>query len=149
MAATCVSFHTVTGKLGGWLALGVLLSLSVFASGCQNYSDQLQRAQSYYERNQYELALAVVRNLEADQDSLSDAEAVRYCYVRGMTDYRLGDEVNARYWLGLSVAASKGNPHALSAEEQTRVDEALAELNAPIFGTGPVGDAAASPAGGS
>lgn len=140
-------FHTVKGDLGAWAARGVLLSLSVLAWGCQNYSDQLQRAQSYYERNQYELALAVARNLEADQDSLSDAEAVRYCYVRGMTDYRLGDEVNARYWLGLSVAAAKVSPHALSADEQTRVDEALAELNAPIFGTGPVADAGSSKGG--
>jgi hypothetical protein len=112
----------------------MLLSLSLVTLGCQNYSDQLQRAQSYYERNQYEMALAVVRNLEADQDSLSDSEAVRYCYVRGMTDYRLGDEVNARYWLGLSVAAAKDNPQALSADEKARVAETLAELNAAVFG---------------
>jgi hypothetical protein len=108
--------------------------ISLVTLGCQNYSDQLQRAQSYYERNQYEMALAVVRNLEPDQDSLSDAEAVRYCYVRGMTDYRLGDEVNARYWLGLSVAAAQDNPQALSADEKTRVTETLAELNEPLFG---------------
>jgi len=124
----------MTHRQRAWLAQALFLSLSVMTQGCQNYGDQLQRAQSYYERNQYELLLAVVRNLESDQDSLSDAEAVRYCYVRGMTDYRMGDEVNARYWLGLSVAAAKDNPQALSTDEKARVAETLAELNAPIFG---------------
>lgn len=102
--------------------------------GCQNYSDQLQRAQSYYERNQYELALAVVRNLESDQDSLTQVEAVRYCYVRGMTDYRLGYKSDARYWLGLAKASLKHAPSALQADEAERVNETLDELNRPIFG---------------
>lgn len=112
-------------------ALGVCLSLVL---GCQNYSDQLQRAQSYYERNQYELALAVVRHLESDQDSLSQTEAVRYCYVRGMTDYRLGYKNDARYWLGLAKASIKHAPAALQADEAERVNETLDELNRPIFG---------------
>lgn len=124
----------MTNGPSGGLARALWVWISLVTLGCQNYSDQLQRAQSYYERNQYEMALAVVRNLEPDQDSLSDAEAVRYCYVRGMTDYRLGDEVNARYWLGLSVAAAQDNPQALSADEKTRVTETLAELNEPLFG---------------
>ncbi len=101
---------------------------------CQNYSDQLQRAQSYYERNQYELALAVVRNLESDQDSLSDTEAVRYCYVRGMTDYRLGYHDDARYWLGLAKASIKRSPSALAQDEKERLEESLDELNGPVFG---------------
>lgn len=115
--------RSCVGACGLWLVFG-----------CQSYGDQLQRAQSYYERNQYELALAVVRNLEADQDSLSENEMVRYCYVRGMTDYRLGFKEDARYWLGLAKAASKASPVALQQEEQTRVEETLAELNGPIFG---------------
>lgn len=112
-------------------ALGICVCLTL---GCQNYSDQLQRAQGYYERNQYEMALAVVRNLEADQDSLSQTEAVRYCYVRGMTDYRLGYASDARYWLGLAKASIKNTPGALQSDEVERVNETLDELNRPIFG---------------
>lgn len=112
-------------------ALGMCVCLTL---GCQNYSDQLQRAQGYYERNQYEMALTVVRNLEADQDSLSQTEAVRYCYVRGMTDYRLGYESDARYWLGLAKASIKNTPGALQSDEVERVNETLDELNRPIFG---------------
>ena len=92
-------------KFGTWSLHGCLFLLGASFLGCQNYSDQLQRAQSYYERNQYEMALAVVRHLESDQDSLSESEAVRYCYVRGMTDYRLGYTDDARYFLGLAKAS--------------------------------------------
>src|SRR5690606_22971134 len=84
------------------IVAGALLGLG--GVGCQNYSEQLARGQGYYERNQYEAALSVWRNLEADQNSLTRPEVVRYCYLRGMTDFRLGYRVDARYWLGLARA---------------------------------------------
>jgi hypothetical protein len=102
--------------------------------GCQNYGDQVQRAQSYYERNQYEVALSVVRDMEAHRDSLTEVERVRYCYVRGMTDFRLGYSDDARYWLGLAKVSLKHAPSALNEDERSRVDESLDELNRPIYG---------------
>lgn len=122
------------GKVGGF---GV--TLMVFA-GCQNYRDQLARGQGYYEQNQYEAALAVWRNLEPDQSSLSHPEVVRYAYLRGMTDYRLGYKADARYWLGLSKAglnraqAADGEPVALQPDEAERLDETLTELNNEVYG---------------
>ncbi len=113
-------------------AATIFCGVSTFA--CQNYSDQLQRAQSYYERNQYEMALAVVRDLEANQDSLSQPDSLRYCYVRGMTDYRLGYKDDARYWLGLAKASLSKSPVALKEDEIKRLEESLAELNRPVYG---------------
>ncbi len=113
-------------------ALGCMLG---FALGCQNYRDQLQRGQGYYEENQYESALAVFRHLEADRDSLSEPEVVRYCYLRGMTDFRLGYKSHARYWLGLAQAADKPGSGSLSPEEQKRMGETLNELNGEVYGT--------------
>lgn len=121
-------------KLGGF-GVGLML-----LSGCQNYGDQLARGQGYYEQNQYEAALAVWRNLEPDQDSLSRPEVVRYAYLRGMTDYRLGYKSDARYWLGLSKAAlnhvqgEEGEPAALQPDEMKRLDETLTELNNEAYG---------------
>lgn len=116
-----------------WL-LCALGCVSLF--GCQNYRDQLQRGQGYYEQNQYETALAVWRHLESDQDSLSPTEVVRYCYLRGMTDFRLGFREDARYWLGLAKAGEKKATGALLSEELSRLDLTLDELNAEVFGGG-------------
>jgi hypothetical protein len=124
--------------------MSVLLSGAVLlavAAGCQNYSDQLARGQGYYEQNQYEAALSVWRNLEADQNSLTRPEVVRYCYLRGMTDYRLGYQTDARYYLGLARAGLNraqgkdgGETVALQPDEMKRLDDTLAELNAKVYG---------------
>lgn len=113
------------------------------ALACQTYRDQLSRSQGYYEQNQYELALAVLRNLERDQDSLDPAERVRYCYLRGMTDYRLQYRADARYWLGLSRAAEAEAKGALGSDELARLDNALTELNKSVYGA-PKGSEGAS-----
>lgn len=134
---TSTSVFRARSSLGKLSVLGVVCLL---LAGCQNYRDQLARGQGYYEQNQYEAALAVFRNLEQEQSALSHPEVVRYCYLRGMTDFRLGYKADARYWLGLSMAAlnrvqaGEGEAAALQADEVKRLDETLAELNNEVFG---------------
>lgn len=123
----------------------VLASLlgAVLCSGCQTYRDDLNRAQRYYEDNQYAYALALFRSLERDTDSLSAHEQARYAYFRGMTDYRLArvegsnDERfdrHARYWLGIASAIDKDHPGGLQEHEKKRLDETLTELNNQVYG---------------
>lgn len=116
-----------------WTA-GALASLVALVPGCRNYSDLLARGQSYYEQNQYETALAVFRQLEFDQGALDATEIVRYCYLRGMTDYRLGYRADARYWLGLAMAAQSDASNALAEDEAVRLDVTMAELNDEVYG---------------
>lgn len=123
----------------------VTLLLGAFGlAGCQTYRDDLNRAQRYYEDNQFAHALALFRALERDTDSLSAHEQSRYAYFRGMTDYRLArveggtDERfdrHARYWLGIATAIEKEHPGGLQEHERKRLDETMAELNAKAFGT--------------
>jgi hypothetical protein len=122
----------------------VLLLGASSLGGCQTYRDDLNRAQRYYEDNQYAHALALFRALERDTDSLSVHEQARYAYFRGMTDYRLArveggsDERfdrHARYWLGIAGAIEKDHPGGLQEHEKKRLDETLGELNANAFGT--------------
>jgi len=120
--------------LGVAFALSTLSFAGLTLSSCQNYKDQLQRGQGYYEQNQYETALAVWRNLEHNQDSLSKPEVVRYTYFRGMTDFRLGFREDARYWLGLAKAGDSASQPALLEDERTRLDETLKDLNQDVFG---------------
>lgn len=119
----------------------VLLLLTGLPS-CQSYRHTLQRGQGYYESNQYEMALAVWRDLERDTDALNEGDLVRYCYLRGMTDYRLGYRRDARYWLGLSKASQGRAVGALQEDEELRLDRTLADLNEDVFGDDRAGAAA-------
>ena len=116
--------------------MAAIVAVSFAAVGCNNYSHQLERGQSYYEANNYELALAMWRNLEDDQDSLSDSEFVRYCYLRGMTDYRLKYRPDARYWLGLAKAGQRDIGDGLNDDEMQRLEVALTELSREVYGLG-------------
>jgi hypothetical protein len=117
-------------------ALFALSACFAFAglAACSTYADTLQRGQRYYEHNEYEQALAVWRHLEDDRDSLGPEGRVRYYYLRGMTDFRLGYEADARYWLGLAQASRAGARDALDEDEGKRLEETLDGLSKKVFG---------------
>lgn len=112
----------------------VLWLTSLLGLGCQTYSDQIQRSQGYYEEHKYEQALAVLRNVDSDHDSFDANERVRYHYLRGMTDYRLGYSEDARYYLSLARALTKQASRALLPDEAKRLQQTLDELNGPVYG---------------
>ena len=135
--------------LGSALAAAFALALPLASAGCATYRQDLDRARTHYDANEYEKALALFRVLEPDMDSFSDAEKAQYAYLRGMTDYRLaglanpGSGVNnpkqdfrsnARHWLGVSSAIEKQSQGGLSAEEKTRLVEVMTDLNKDVFG---------------
>lgn len=128
----------------------VVLGLAL-ATGCATYKQDLERAQGHYDANRYENALALFRVLEADLDSLEPADQTRYAYLRGMTDYRQSSiapkgsamkdpraefRAHARHWLAVAAAMEKQAPGGLQDEEKTRLEEALGELNAEVYGGG-------------
>lgn len=132
-------------RLGSLSPLLVVLALApVF--GCATYQDDLARGIKYYEGNEHERSLAVLRSLEPDIDSLRPEDRVRYYYFRGMTDYRLANDTfkvrpDARHWLGLAAAGEKDTPAALNEEQKTRLAEALDDLNRDIYGGADTDDA--------
>ena len=79
-------------------------------------------------------------------DALEEPDQARYAYLRGMTDYRLGFRPDARHWLGLADAIDQKHPGGLTEEWRQRLKEALADLNAEVWGTAaPGGPAPSSP----
>lgn len=126
----------------------------IFAStfGCATYHDDLVRARAHYDGNQHEKALALFRVLESDIDSLTPGEQAQYAYLRGMTDFRLagsslasnvsggaadpkkGYRTNARHWLAIAAAIEKETPGGLTADEKTRLEESLTDLNKDVYG---------------
>ncbi len=94
------------------------------------------RCQDAFEQNQHERALAVARQLEDDLPRLEPAERARYAYVRGMTDHRIGYDLDARHWLMLADAMEKQLPGSLPAEWAAKLAETLPPLNEAVYRDG-------------
>jgi hypothetical protein len=135
--------------LGSALAAAFALALPLASAGCATYRQDLDRAKTHYEANEYEKALALFRVLEPDMDSFSDGEKAQYAYLRGMTDYRLADlanpgsgvndpkkdfRSNARHWLGVASAIEKQTQGGLSNDEKARLAEVMTNLNKDVYG---------------
>lgn len=118
----------------GFAAL--LIVCSVAAVGCSTWRDQLARGQRAFDQNEHDRAITVLRDLEPDFVRLSPAEQAQYAYVRGMSDYRVGYQADARHWLALAKAYEEGSPGALPADWKARTTEALNELNAIVYSDG-------------
>ncbi len=112
-------------------------------AGCATYRNDLNRGQRLYDESEYERALAIWRYLERDLDSLSFADQARYAYLRGMTDYRLGGgkggqdvefRAHARHWLAIAKAVEQEHSGALTEQWKQLLEEALADLNAEVYG---------------
>lgn len=113
--------------------LALASSAALLLAACTTYRSQLHRGQRYYEENQYEAALALWRDLEADADSLTPEERARYAYFRGMTNYRLGQRAEARYWLSLAQAGEQLHPSSLGEERRQRLEATLSELQKDVM----------------
>ena len=113
-----------------WIAFVLVFAVV----GCATYREDLNRGQRLFDDNQYERSLAVWRMLEPDYGALDGGDRVRYCYFRGMTDFRMGYKPDARHWLALARALENSAPGSLEVDSVKRMDEALAELNAEVWG---------------
>jgi hypothetical protein len=119
--------------------------LSVFApsmivavglSGCTTYRDELVRAQSAYEANDHDTALAIERAIEPNAPYLNGGERTRYFYLRGMTDFRLGYRAEARHYLAVARAMESENPGALPTDWKARLNETLTTLDTEVYASG-------------
>jgi len=108
---------------------GARLWILALVIGCAGASDAIARGQRYYEDNQYERALAIWRDLERRDVRLVPDERVRYAYLRGMTDYRLGYREDARHWLAIAKSNRELAPGSLVPSWNERLDAALADLD--------------------
>jgi hypothetical protein len=114
----------------------VLVAASLFAVGCNTYSNNLVRSREAFEQNQHERALAILRALETDQNHLTPGEQAEYAYLRGMTDYRIGYQSDARHWLSVAFELDKANPKSLNEDWKARMNQVLEELNKHVFNEG-------------
>ncbi len=123
----------------GWL----LIALSV--EGCATYRDTLLRGQRALEEGDHDRALAIFRTLEHDAQRLPFAGRAQYAYLRGMTDYRIGYQAEARHWLALGAAIEHQNPGCLPPEWTRRLAESMSELSGKVY-TGGIASLSNTPA---
>jgi len=119
-------------------ALVRLLVVAALAAcaACATYRTQLVHGQRAFEQNDYEHTLALLRDLERDVTRLTVPEQAEYAYLRGMSDYRVGDKPDARHWLSIAKAIEENSPGVLPSDWKTRTNETLVELNAIVFADG-------------
>jgi len=116
--------------------LPLLITLGLAAvplAGCATYEQELQRAEEHFTHDEHEQSLATLRALEEDWSSLSTRDRARYCYLRGMTDYRVGFKADARHWLAVALEIDRDSPGALAPSEKQVVTEKLGELNQVVW----------------
>ena len=115
-------------------ALRVLPLVFLFGLvGCATYEQELQRAEDHFTHDEHESSLATLRALEEDWSTLSTRDRARYCYLRGMTHYRIGFKADARHWLAIALEIDRDSPGALAASEKQVVTEKLGELNQVVW----------------
>ena len=106
---------------------------SLLDAGCATYESELQRSEEHFTRDEHEASLAGLRMLEADWTHLGVRDQARYCYLRGMTDYRIGFKADARHWLAVAAQIDEDTPGSLVPSERSLVNEKLGELNSVIW----------------
>ena len=115
------------------LLTALFLTSAVTSAACTTQRDQLARSQTAFDASDLERARLSLRDLEPNVRLLAPADRARYDYLRGMTEYRLGNRAEARHWLGITRA---NDASALPGEWRVRLDESLKELDTAVFDDG-------------
>ena len=102
---------------------------------CTTYRDELTRAQTAYDANDHETALALTRAIEPNAPLLRPSEQAKYYYLRGMANFRIGFRAEARHNLAMAREIN-GDTGALPSDWKNRMDEILATLNTEVYDNG-------------
>ncbi len=103
------------------------LSCLVFI-GCGAAAATLRRAEQSYDQARYETTLSWLVDLEPDAPSLDHDQRVRFFYVRGMAEYRLGHRSEALYYLAVAREVAGDDGTGLRREQQELLARTLTEL---------------------
>lgn len=97
-------------------------------AGCAAIREDMQRAEASYEAARYEDTLVWLRDLEDDAPSMDLTLRARYFYLRGMTEYRLGNRSDALHYLAVAREVASEEGADLRPEWRQIMERTLQEL---------------------
>lgn len=108
------------------IAIAIVLACSF--GGCAAVADEMRRAEASYEQARYQNTLIWLTDLEDDAPGMDQEMRVRYFYLRGMTEYRLGHRQNALHYLAVAREIAGDQGAGLPAQWRQIMDTTLTEL---------------------
>jgi hypothetical protein len=102
--------------------------LALALSAC---AGPLADAEGLFDKGQYPAAKQALVELDADRRSWCAAERAEYALYRGLTLLALGNDGEARAWLGEAKAAEDARPGSLRYDDRRRLSVALASNPVP------------------
>ena len=125
---------TNLARVGGVFA-GLVLLASV--GGCAAVSDDMRRAEQTYETARYENTLIWLEDLEHEAPGMDVEMRVRYYYLRGMTEFRLGHRADALHYLAVAREIAGDSGGGLRDDWRQIMDRTLTELTPQGMGWRP------------
>ncbi len=114
--------------------------------GCTSWTNEIRQAEIAYDEARPDAALAWLDVVTDDNLGRMDpTDRIRYLYIRGMTEFRLGRRDDALYHLALAREVSGSDGVGLRREQRELMDRTLSELTptepmsyrAPAAGSSP------------
>lgn len=106
-----------------------LLALSLVWTGCASWTNEIRQAEIAYDEARPEAALAWLDVVSDDNlGRMGEADRVRYLYLRGMTEFRLGRRDDALYHLAVARELAGNEGLGLRREQRELMDRTLTEL---------------------
>lgn len=107
----------------------LVLALTVALGGCATWSTEIRQAELAYDEARPQAALAWLDTVGDDNVGRMDvSDRVRYLYLRGMTEFRLGRRDDALYHLALAREVAGTEGVGLRREQRELMDRTLTEL---------------------
>lgn len=88
----------------------------------------MRRAEQAYDEARYESAEVWLTDLEDRAAGMDDETRALYFYLRGMTEYRLGQRLRALHYLAVAREIAGERDEGLHPEQARILDATLAEL---------------------
>lgn len=96
--------------------------------GCTSISSDLKTAHALYRDARYEQSMLWLSELEGETAAMQRPDLAHFCYLRGMTAFRLGQREDALHYLVLADALSEENERLLPDQWRSVMQRTLQEI---------------------
>jgi hypothetical protein len=107
---------------------GVIAVLLSSLLGCTSISSDLNTAHAFYRDARYEQSMLWLTELEGETAAMERPDLAHFCYLRGMTAFRLGQREDALHFLVLADVLTAEDESLLPAQWRSVMERTLQEI---------------------